>query len=263
MLEENEGNKIITDKLIVNPMCILGYAMLGGYSKLYLENLKKEKHNTILDIRCRENAQIVLPGNIYTLNSTSVLVMGRGRNTVEFGGLEDFVFEWTTDGITIYKNKAIYTVIEAGFRIDSSANWIIGSKGEILFIILNGKLIYSTVVSNNPFFSVLVLDQKLSVNMPDKVICMQNFDLAVNYYDYLGRLVQTQTIKIMNDSLTRIISNMYFYNSSSQVVAYTLKGAYPIDNVTKITSDDRPLFFRENCAFINWNTKRKQIQEVY
>lgn len=95
LLEENEGNKIITDKLIVNPMCILGYAMLGGYSKLYLENLKKEKHNTILDIRCRENAQIVLPGNIYTLNSTSVLVMGRGRNTVEFGGLEDFVFEWT------------------------------------------------------------------------------------------------------------------------------------------------------------------------
>lgn len=78
--------------------------------------------------------------------------MGRGRNTVEFGGLEDFVFEWTTDGITIYKNKAIYTVIEAEFRIDSSANWIIGSKGEILFIILNGKLIYSTVVSNNPFF---------------------------------------------------------------------------------------------------------------
>lgn len=255
LLEENEGNKIITDKLIVNPMCILGYAMLGGYSKLYSENLKKEKHNTILDIRCRENAQIVLPGNIYTLNSTSVLVMGRGRNTVEFGGLEDFVFEWTTDGITIYKNKAIYTVIESEFRIDSSANWIIGSKGEILFIILNGKLIYSTVVSNNPFFSVLVLDQKLSVNMPDKLICMQNFDLAVNYYDYLGRLVQTQTIKIMNDSLTRIISNMYFYNSSSQVVAYTLKGAYPIDNVTKITSDDRPLFFRENCAFINWNTK--------
>ena len=100
-----------------------------------------------------------------------------------------------------------------------------------------------------------MLDQKLSVNMPDKLICMQNFDLAVNYYDYLGRLVQTQTIKIMNDSLTRIISNMYFYNSSSQVVAYTLKGAYPIDNVTKITSDDRPLFFRENCAFINWNTK--------
>ena len=35
--------KIITDKLIVNPMCILGYAMLGGYSKLYLENLKKGK----------------------------------------------------------------------------------------------------------------------------------------------------------------------------------------------------------------------------
>ena len=66
--------------------------------------------------------------------------MGRGRNTVEFGGLEDFVFEWTTDGITIYKNKAIYTVIEAEFRIDSSANWIIGSKGEIFIYYFKWKI---------------------------------------------------------------------------------------------------------------------------
>lgn len=256
LLEEHNGHRIIRDKLIINPICLYGYAMLGGYSKISSPKCQKERHNTIVDIRCRENAQIIFNGNIYTVNSTSVLIMGNGRATVEFGGLDGFTFEWNTNSITIYKNKLVCAQKKTDISIDHKANWVIGTKGEILFVILNGKLICSLVISENPFFYVTVLEKKLTpYSLNNKLILIQNFDIAINYYDYLGRLVQTQSIKIMYNNVTRLISNMYFYNRANQVVAYTLKGAYPIDKETRLNNNDKPLLFRENCANIDWSLK--------
>lgn len=76
----------------------------------------------------------------------------------------------------------------------------------------------------------------------------------MSYYDYLGRIVQSQTLKTMYDSLSRIVTSMYFYNSSNQLIAQTLKGAYPYDKKGRLNKTDNILKYRSDFAKINWDT---------
>lgn len=270
-MDDNNGIKIIGNKIIMNQIKLFGYALFGGYNKLIEPQIQKSEHNTILQLRFRNDGRILEYGEMHVLSSPEpkpFILLGHGNLSLELfalkTGQENTVVNLEAEMISI-KICAYQLTISQGNTIDKvmlndklnkDFNWILGVQNNVIFIFINGKLIYSSVLNCGIFVTLRAYEKQLIHEQYRKVIIIEDFDIIISYYDYLGRIVQTQTLKSMYDSLSRIVTSMYFYNSSNQLIAQTLKGAYPYDKKAKLNKTDSILKYRSNFARIDWNAKK-------
>lgn len=251
-INENNNERFIGNEIIMEEMQMFGYALFGGFNRNIGFQKKKNPHNTIVQFSFRDNGQFLEYGKNYALAiRKSFMLLGQGNVSLELHAIKTIGVKISTNQLIIYQDE-IYDTLIFDDVLEEEFDWILAIYNDIILVFINGKLIYSSILNINIFISLTIYEKEIIFSKTRKTLLIENFDIIMNYYDYLGRIVQTQTLKIMYDFLSRIVSSMYFYNASNQLVAQTLKGAYPYDKQTKLNNTDKILEYRDNFANIDW-----------
>lgn len=256
-VREEGGKKYFGENLVLNQLNVYGYARLGGFNNVEKKKLVFDRHNTITQFRFRNNAQLIESNKDYDVSYDSFLLSGQGNVGAMLKGAKSVLTVIVSQKRVLLYIDETYLLkpIEFDTSISDDFIWFICMKRDILFFIIDGKLVYSmTLPANFMINTVNILNSTSFFDKLGKILFVQNYDVLVNYYDTFGRLLQSQALRIMYDSIDRLVIDTYFYNRNDQIVAKCLKGAYPIDRQTKITTNDYPLQYRENYASIDWST---------
>lgn len=255
-----QGDQILfNDKIALNNIEIYGYAKFNGYNRSQKYVQRKSKYNTILQLRFRENGEIIYYGddNYKSIPSNSFVLFGQGAVALDILGEPTITLRLTKKSIELYNSSSVpyptTTILSLGDEVDPYFTWFVIEKNGLLMIVINGKLEYAVTLYERNIRGLQLKDNSHEEYNACQAILIPNIDIIMNYYDYVGKLLQTQSVRIMHEGMTRLVIDAYIYNNGDQLIARCLKGTFPVDTTSSLRTEDKPLFYRENFAHINWN----------
>lgn len=247
----------VTGDVAVSPLTINGYARFNGYNCERGTVSSSVKHmNITTQFSFPEEGQLIhRSGSKLTgLNSNTLFVAGQWMDSEQIVTIKKTSF---TMKIKMSQSRALLFVDDI-IKVTSipilpdQSLWVLFVIGTYTGLIVNGRLIISYVCSSEANVTELSTGSGTSnyaSALPGEILVTKKFLCGVSFFDYGGRLIQTQMLR---DG--RCVLTQKFYDRRGNLVLDTSPAYYPPDG-RKLTQYDTVFSYRMDFAKMDFSLK--------